>query len=129
MSKRQTQEQERAKQAWENVHGDVKGKNFAGEYKSLVSSAPADIQTNGLGQTVAFWHSKGWEKGRPKNNEHTALYQHVSSWVMQKMDAQGDLMRWITQTDSRRYRQATVEALAFLGWLKRFAQAELGGEG
>ena len=54
MSKRQTQEQERAKQAWENVHGDVKGKNFAGEYKSLVSSAPADIQTNGLGQTVAF---------------------------------------------------------------------------
>jgi CRISPR-associated protein Cmr5 len=44
---------------------------------------------------------------------------------MQKVDEQGDLMRWITQTDSRRYRHATVEALAFLGWLKRFAQAEL----
>jgi CRISPR-associated protein Cmr5 len=118
MSKRQTQEQERAKQAWENIHGDVKGKNFAGEYKSLVSSAPADIQTNGLGQTAAFWRSKG-------KDHHKVLYNHLSTWVMQKMEVQGDLMRWITQTDSRRYRQATVEALAFLGWLKRFAQAEL----
>lgn len=118
MSKRQTQEQKRAKQAWENIHGDVKGKNFAGEYKSLVSSAPADIQANGLGQTVAFWKSKG-------KSHHEALYNHLSDWVMQEMEAQGDLMHWITQTESRHYRQAMVEALAFLGWLKRFAQAEL----
>jgi CRISPR-associated protein Cmr5 len=116
MSKRQTQEQKRAKQAWENVK-DVK-RGFANEYKALVSSAPADIQTNGLGQTVAFWRSKG-------KDHHEALYNHLSNWVMQEMREQGDLMYWIMQTDSRRYRQATVEALAFLGWLKRFAQAEL----
>jgi len=124
MSTRQTQEQRRAAQAWRDVRDDVK-KGFASEYKALVSSAPADIQTNGLGQTLAFWNSKGWEKGKPKNNEHTALYTHVSRWVMQELNENGDLLRWITQTDSRRYRQATVEALAFLGWLKRFAQAEL----
>jgi CRISPR-associated protein Cmr5 len=117
MSKRQTQDQERAKQAWENIK-DVK-KGFASEYKSLVSSAPADVQTNGLGQTVAFWLSK------PKSDAHKTLYRHLSNWLMQKVDEQGDLMRWITQTDSHHYRQATVEALAFLGWLKRFAQAEL----
>jgi CRISPR-associated protein Cmr5 len=118
MSKRQTQEQKRAKQAWKNIHDEVKRKGFAGEYKTLVSSASADIQTNGLGQTVAFWRSKG-------KSHHEILYRHLSEWVMQEMDVQGDLMHWITQTDSRRYRQATVEALAFLGWLKRFAQAEL----
>lgn len=117
MSKRQTQEQERAKQAWENIKEVKKG--FASEYKALVSSAPADIQTNGLGQTVAFWLSK------PKSDAHKVLYCHLSEWVMQEMGEQGDLIRWITQTDSRRYRQATVEALAILGWLKRFAQAEL----
>lgn len=117
MSKRQTQEQRRAEQAWKNVHNEVR-KDFATEYKALVSSAPADIQTNGLGQTVAFWLSKG-------KSQHETLYRHLSDWVMQEMDEQGDLMRWITQTDSSRYRQATVEALAFLGWLKRFAQAEL----
>lgn len=117
MSKRQTQEQKRAKRAWKNVHEEVKGKGFAGEYKALVTSAPTDIQTNGLGQTVAFWQSRG--------KSHQTLYRHLSDWVMQEMGVQGDLMHWITQTDSRRYRQATVEALAFLGWLKRFAQAEL----
>ena len=125
MSTRQTQEQERAAQAWKDVRDDVKGKGFASEYKALAASAPADIQTNGLGQTLAFWHSKGWDKGRPKNNEHTVLYNHVSAWVTQRMGASGDLLRWITQTESTLYRRATVEALAFLGWLKRFAQAEL----
>ena len=119
MSTRQTQEQERAAQAWKDVRDDVKGKKeFASEYKALVASAPADIQINGLGQTLAFWLSKG-------KNEHETLYSHVSTWVIQRMGANGNLLQWITQTDSTRYRQATVETLAFLGWLKRFAQAEL----
>jgi CRISPR-associated protein Cmr5 len=110
MSKRQTQEQKRAKQAWKNVHDEVAGKDFAKEYKRLVSSAPTDVQTNGLGQTVAFWRSKG-------ELQHKTLYRHLSDWVMLEMGEVDDLMHWITQT--------TVEALAFLGWLKRFAQAEL----
>jgi len=118
MSTRQTQEQERAAQAWKDVSDDVKGKGFASEYKALVASAPADIQINGLGQTLAFWLSKG--KG-----EHKTLYRHLSTWVVQKMGQGDDLLRWITQTESTPYRRATVEALAFLGWLKRFAQAEL----
>ena len=126
MSARQTQEQRRAAQAWKDVSNDVKDKSFASEYKSLVSSAPADVQSNGLGQTLAFWKSKGWDKGKPKNNEHTALYNHVSAWVIEEMKANGDLLKWITTTaDSMRYRQATVETLAFLSWLKRFARAEL----
>ncbi len=118
MSTRQTQEQERAKQAWEDVHGGVKGKNFASEYKSLAVSAPADIQTNGLGQTLAFWLSKG-------KSEHTAIYDHLSTWVTEKMGTRDELLPWITRTDSTHYRQATIEALAFLGWIRRFAQAEL----
>jgi len=118
MSTRQTQEQERAGQAWKNVREDVKDKRFASEYKALAVSAPADVQTNGLGQTLAFWLSKG----KP---EHNTLYNHVSTWVVERVSASGDLLLWITQTDSVHYRQATVEALAFLGWLRRFAQAEL----
>ena len=114
MSTRQTQEQERAAQAWKDVRDDVKEKGFASEYKTLAVSAPADIQINGLGQTLAFWLSKGKE-------EHTTIYGHLSSWVTQRMGASGDLLQWITQTDSTRYRQATVEALAFLGWLRRFS--------
>ena len=29
------------------------------KYKQLARSAPADVQTNGLGQTLAFWRAKG----------------------------------------------------------------------
>ena len=37
------------------------------------------------------------------------------------------LQRWITdeQTSSVDYRRATTECLAFGGWLRRFAEAEL----
>jgi len=39
---------------------------------------------------------------------------------------QNDLRGWIAQTASvAEYRRATLEALAFLTWLKRFAEAEL----
>ncbi|MBN1813841.1 MAG: type III-B CRISPR module-associated protein Cmr5 [Anaerolineae bacterium] len=117
MSRQQTQEQRRAAQAWQDVENDV-DRGCATEYKALASSAPADIQTSGLGQTLAFWHAKA--KAKP---EHEALYRHVSNWVMHELGEDGDLLNWITQADSRRYRHAMVEALAFLGWLKRFAQA------
>jgi len=37
----------------------------------------------------------------------------------------GDLLQWVLENDSVAYRRATTEALAFLTWLKRFAEAEL----
>jgi CRISPR-associated protein Cmr5 len=36
------------------------------------------------------------------------------------------LLNWVVEKDSVAYRRATAEALAFLNWLKRFAEAELG---
>lgn len=122
MSGQQTLEQKRAKAAWDAV-SDVKGKGLK-DYGPLARSAPADIQVNGLGQTLSFWRAKG----KP---EHLALYQHVSTWVMGQLKAThpNGLMGWIMAetTTSDQYRQATAEAMAFLMWLKRFAEAELGG--
>lgn len=126
-----TLEQERAKQAWgyisavktENENLEEK-KRFAKEYKSLARGASADIQLNGLGQTLAFWRAKG--KG--EINEHTRLFEHISQWVMQQNEIRGagNLLEWaisIATTDD--YRRATAETIAFLVWVKRFAEAEL----
>jgi CRISPR-associated protein Cmr5 len=135
MSTRQSTELKRARQAVEWVSKLKKiGGNAAKEYSSLARSAPADIQSNGLGQTLAFWRSKGWEKGKPKNNGHTLLYQHLSQWVCGRMGWDGKakdhgLLSWLVEKDTSDYRRATVEAQAFLVWLKRFAEAELGEEG
>jgi CRISPR-associated protein Cmr5 len=117
-----TQEQDRAARAYADVTS-VRGHSYASKYKSLVRSAPADIQTSGLGQTVAFWRAKG-------KDEHGALYQHVSIWLKGKFGYTGELHQWIidARTSSDDYRRATVEAMAYLGWLKRFAEAEIEGE-
>jgi CRISPR-associated protein Cmr5 len=99
-------------------------------YNSLARKVPMLVLTNGLGQTLAFLKAKG--KNDPAD-EHTVLFRHLSRWVLSQVApsspaTNGDLLQWVLQNDSASYRRATVEALAFLTWLKRFAEAELPAE-
>lgn len=113
----------RAAAAWRAVKDGVKGKSWASEYAALAKSAPADIQTSGLGQTLAFWFAKS-----SKEPAHKALLGHVSDWVLSRIapEARVGLLEWITQVDSEKYRRATLEAMEYLVWIKRFAEGELG---
>jgi CRISPR-associated protein Cmr5 len=135
-SPQQSLEQKRAAAAWafvENVKKNgknKKGESFAKDYGSLAKDAPAHIQSNGLGQTLAFWYAKGFEKGEPKkgNNEHAQLFGDVSRWVGKQIKGNENLnlLDWIIKdANTNDYRRATAEAMAFLQWLKRFAEAEL----
>ena len=120
-------EQKRAAHAWQCVEA-VKGRSWAGDYFQLARSVPALVQMNGLGQALAFLRAKG-KKG---DNEHARLASDISRWVSSQLlrEARDDLIPWITgQASAVEYRRATTEALAFLVWLRRFAEAELeGGE-
>lgn len=99
------------------------GKNWKREYGSLARKVPSLILTNGLGQTLAFLKAKG--KGDP-SDEHEVLYQHISNWLKQRLRLEDDLLEWIVNSaNSQQYRIATMEALALLQWLKRFAEAIL----
>jgi CRISPR-associated protein Cmr5 len=127
-SLQKTLEQERAQRAWECVQEVTsKPQEFKKKYGSLARKVPMLVLTNGLGQTLAFLKAKG--KNDPAD-EHTVLFRHLSSWVLSQVDpsaaaSNGDLLRWVLQNDSAAYRRATMEALAFLTWLERFAEAEL----
>lgn len=123
-SKAINQDQARALRAW-NLIADstdqVKGKDWEDKYGSLVKNFPAMIVTNGLGQALAFLKAK-------KKPHHLALYQHVSGWVTKSIygGAESDqLLQKIIADSSTNYRRATTETLAFVAWLKRFAEAEL----
>lgn len=124
MSSRQTKDQERAAKAWECINA-VKGKDYQKKYKSLAQKMSSYILTNGLGQTLAYLKAKG--KG-DQRDEHEILYGHLSAWVMKEMEGEESerLLNWVMEKDSPAYRRATTEALAFINWLKRFAEAELG---
>lgn len=128
-SSKQTIDQQRAKQAWQDVkavddrHRDTLGR----KYNSLARSAPAMVQSNGLGQTLAFFRAKA---GPNRSSEHWLLYSHLSRWVMVQLGqtdgkVQDGLLEWIVQQDTQSYRRATAETLAYLSWLKRFAEAVL----
>jgi CRISPR-associated protein Cmr5 len=124
-SQQRSLEQERAKAAWEEVKKAKKTSEYQKKYKSLAHSATADIQQNGLGQTLALWRAKSNE------THQQALYNAVSNWVKSQIKWQGNshLLEWIVnQAQSDEYRRATSEAIAFLQWLKRFAEAELEGK-
>ncbi len=121
-----TIEQERANHAWQCVN-EVKDKPFAGDYRTIAVKTPSLILTNGLGQTLAFLRSK------PDRRHFVELYRHLNEWLRRRLNIDNsDLLEWIVNSaNSQQYRLATMEALALLQWLKRFAEAVLpkGGEG
>jgi CRISPR-associated protein Cmr5 len=125
-SRQQTLEQKRAARAWECVAA-VKGTSYASEYGQLAREAASLVQLHGLGQTLAFLFSKKPEKSG-QVNAHLHLARDLCRWVGKQLTGQelDDLREWIVRTATvAEYRRATLEALAFLSWLKRFAEAEL----
>ncbi len=122
-SRQRILEQQRAAFAWQCVQA-VQRTDFASEYGQLAREAASLVQMHGLGQTLAFLAAKA----KDKQNEHQQLALDLSRWVGKQLTGQeqNDLRGWIAQTASvAEYRRATLEALAFLTWLKRFAEAEL----
>lgn len=111
----------RAQEAWENIQ-HVINQHYQAKYGSIARKIPTLIQINGLAQTLAFLKAKGKE-------HHIQMFEHLSTWVCSRLNSgTGNLLDRILKMDSQSYRLATSEALAFLQWLKRFAEAELDSE-
>jgi len=123
-------ERGRAEFAYKKVL-EIKDKKFAGEYRSYVKKLPQMILFNGLGQTLAFIYSK-----KEKGNAYEFIYSHISQYLESECTARiskqrdKDLVEWVISLDSLEYRYVTEEVIAFLNWLRRFAEGmiEAGGE-
>jgi len=149
-----TMGQQRAKSAWDNLV-DVKNHendDFKIGYRNSARSAAVLVMTAGLGQTLAFLRAKGKNDAA---SAHTWLYNHLSTWAMGQLNSDDEqrqalrdwmrrnfqmgqaddeavdgrarlaLLEWVIDQDVDVYRRATTETLAYLGWLKRFAEATL----
>lgn len=132
-------EQERAKCAYEKVK-EVKGEDrkTQGRYRSYVESAPVMILTNGIGQTLAFYLSKldknesvdyhSLEPQKEPEGDKRAyayLYKHLGEWLGRKVTNGEDPLRFYMNASGTQAIVLTDEAMAFLNWLKRFADAML----
>ena len=120
----------RAKFAWECVNKVVqqwkeeKDKKKLQEYKAYTKKIPMYIKTNGLGATLAFMLSKKDKEAYQK------LGQQITEWLKQApvqiIDLENanfkTLVEKIVSLNSSSYRALTIEVLAFLNWLRRFAE-------
>lgn len=135
MSQLQKIEQKRAAEAWscvQYVNEEIDKLKFKKEYRSTVLKLPSLILTNGLGQTLAFLKAKGKDN---ESNAEEKVYLDLQGWLT-KPDVinwgratQGELIERIMKINSDKYRLVTSEALAFVNWLKRFADAVLPKDG
>jgi CRISPR-associated protein Cmr5 len=132
----QTLEQKRAKHALARVKL-LQGEKIAGNYLSYVKALPAAILMNGLGQALATERAAS-------DQAHHRLAQHVSEWLLSpeahtryaasvsdeaKPDAVQQLLGWIVAGDQDAYLWAQAEAIAYVTWLKKFANAFLNSSG
>lgn len=110
---RNTLEQGRAQHAFEKAKGVSDKDKFASYAKKM----PMMIKTNGLGASMAFAFSK---------KDWTDVYNTIEDWLQKKEyiseGSRGKLIDDIVKMDSTRYRIVTNEVLAYLTWLRRFAE-------
>jgi CRISPR-associated protein Cmr5 len=92
------------------------------KYKSYAKKIPSMILSNGLGQTLAFIKSK-------REKAYEFLYSQLTGYMKSENTVripmpkeEEDLTRWVISCNSSKYRYISQEILAFLGWLKRFAE-------
>jgi CRISPR-associated protein Cmr5 len=101
------------------------------DYRSYSRKIPTMILTNGLGQTLAFVKAKKAEKKKAYElfyNQMTSYFKTNNSTRIKMPDNKSDFVEWVISCDSCEYRYITQELLAFLNWLKRFAEGMIEGE-
>ena len=127
--------QRRAADAYEKIElVSKRDAEFQKRYRSYVAGLPAMIVMSGLGQALATLLSQS--KGN--KDSHRLLYDHLAQWLGRpdpeapypnaaKADTK-HLMEEIMANSQDSYLHAQAEAMAYLEWLKKFAQAFLAGE-
>ena len=119
-------EQRRAAHALKQVEG-VQSWKYAGDYKSYAESLSATIVMNSLGQACATLLAQA--KGESSDEDaHRRLYEHLEDWLCgseARVGVSKPLIEALVQSEPSTYCHAQAEALAYLVWLKKFAQAFL----
>ncbi|HHW01218.1 MAG TPA: type III-B CRISPR module-associated protein Cmr5 [Thermoanaerobacterales bacterium] len=104
------------------------------EYKQYVKKLPMLIKTNGLGAALAFVRSKISDKTSESGHAYKLIYDQIAEWLKKDdkklidLSGDADLVAAIISLDSSQYRAVTIEVLAFLNWLRRFAEGLIEGD-
>ncbi|MFN4254819.1 MAG: type III-B CRISPR module-associated protein Cmr5 [Saprospiraceae bacterium] len=127
-------EEGRAKFAFDKATAAAANQSKKKDYKQYAKKMPMMIKSNGLGASIAF----AFSKSKDKEGRITAwglLYNDIDGWLRTDKKAllgnigqNAQLADVIISLNSAEYRAVAVEVLAFLNWLRRFAEGLIEGE-
>jgi len=123
----ETLEQRRAAAAMAFVKRHETNEEQRAKLHTLLQKAPVLILQNGLGQTLAFLLADAKGKGAERNAPGL-LYDRLQQWLCREQaiyPEEDGLMHQLINGDRRHYLRAQEEALALLGWMRKFAEAWL----
>jgi len=118
-TQRNSIEQARAKAAFDAA--TIGKEKYGKEYESFVNELPMLIKTNSLGAAIAY--------ASYKNAASKLVNEQLSHWLKQGHNQhllgnfQDRLDATLMKCESTTYKAVTLEVLAFLTWLRRFAKA------
>lgn len=116
-------------------------------YAGYIKSLPAAIVMNGLGQALATELAQGGKdtakgQGGTAPNAHAQIYRHVEAWLCgddpevpfrgKRKASKPDspvLMECLCAADQSLYLLVQAEAMEYIQWLKKFANALLVSRG
>ena len=133
-------DRKRAKHALDAIRS-IDGEAFAGDYKGYVKGVPAMVMSLGFGQTLALLLNRGGndieagQGGRAPAAYHR-IFDHLTDWLLienplyiqvegRSIAGRAECMAVITGLAQQDYMVLQAEALAYLEWLKKFANAFL----
>lgn len=133
-NKRTMLEQERAWFAYRCAETGSQLKHVSGEYKAYTKKFPTLVKTNGLGAALAFIYAKSSGDEKKAGRAYQLIYQQITEWL--KRDEKqliplkdGDeLVAQVVSCDSSSYRATSIEILAFMSWVRRFAEGMIDKE-
>lgn len=116
----QTLEQKRAADAWRRAEG------CNSEYQNLAKGLPALIMNSGLMQVLAFLHEKG---SKPSQQHCQVLGDHLRAWLSGRFPKElpqaefASFMQSLMKAEPRSFQAVTMEAFAWLRWVRQLAPA------
>lgn len=103
--------------------------NYLSDYSSHAKRLPQMIISNGLIPTLAFYKSKGKDRGQIYGDIDEIMEIMFEPYKVWKNNKKGYLLlEYLPESDFNILRLATVEALAIAEWLKRIVEVEIEDE-
>ncbi|CUT04657.1 type III-B CRISPR module-associated protein Cmr5 [Candidatus Chrysopegis kryptomonas] len=108
---------------------ETNDKNYIKNYSSYIKRLPSTIVNNGLIPALAFYKSKGGERGQIFQDVSEILekleFKPYLDWKNNSQNQNKDLLEFLFETDPQKLRLTTNEILNIATWLKRMAEIEL----